>query len=119
MKLPRSMDIQFGVYHLIIELNPIKLIWALVKSRVAKRNTTYKLRDVEILVNEELGNVIAGDWQKTIQHVEKIEKLCAPNVNLASEIPQLLIPLFESNTWFLLLVPAQIHSVMYITFLWQ
>lgn len=58
-------------YH--CELNPIELIWATLKQRVAKRNTTFKLADVERLVNEELTHISADEWKKAIGHVEKIE----------------------------------------------
>ena len=56
------------------ELNPIELIWAQVKTEVAKKNVTLKMSDVKVLVEEALGNVTAENWKKVIQHTEKVEK---------------------------------------------
>ena len=59
-------------YH--CELNPIELIWASLKTKVAKRNTTYKIKNLENLVNDELQAVTSDLWKKCIEHVVKIEK---------------------------------------------
>ena len=56
-------------YH--CELNPIELIWAQVKAR---NNTTFKLSDVKILLQNALERVTADKWQKCIQHVQKEEE---------------------------------------------
>ncbi|XP_072400478.1 uncharacterized protein [Diabrotica undecimpunctata] len=58
-------------YH--CELNPIELIWAQVKTEVARRNTTFKLCDVKVLFDEAIRNVTVDNWRKCIGHVEKIE----------------------------------------------
>ena len=39
------------------ELNPIKLIWAQVKGRVARLNQTFQLKDVKQLVHESLETI--------------------------------------------------------------
>lgn len=55
------------------ELNPIELIWAQVKSEVARKNVTFKMKDVQNLVNESLGNVTASNWAKAEKHSIKVE----------------------------------------------
>ena len=56
------------------ELNAIELIWALVKTEVAKKNTTFKISDVFNLANEALNNVTSQKWSNAIRHTRKIEK---------------------------------------------
>lgn len=55
------------------ELNAIELIWAQVKTEVAKKNTTFKIKDVKSLVTEALSNVSAANWRKAIKHTIKVE----------------------------------------------
>ncbi|KAF2891728.1 hypothetical protein ILUMI_14445 [Ignelater luminosus] len=59
-------------YHPV--LNPIEKIWALIKNRVAARNTTFRLNDVRSLVVEEFNAVTVEDWQKVCAHVMEIEE---------------------------------------------
>ncbi|XP_050311486.1 uncharacterized protein LOC126747047 [Anthonomus grandis grandis] len=59
-------------YH--CELNPIELIWAQIKGEVASKNTTFKLNDLKVLLNEAIGNVTPTNWQKCIEHVVKEEQ---------------------------------------------
>lgn len=58
-------------YH--CELNPIELIWAQVKSDVAKNNTTFKLNDVKCLFESAISKISAQSWQNCIRHVLKEE----------------------------------------------
>lgn len=58
-------------YH--CELNPIELVWAQVKNYVARKNSTFKMADVEKLFDEALHTVTAESWRKCIQHVLKEE----------------------------------------------
>lgn len=48
-------------------------MWAKVKTEVAKKNTTFKIKDVQKLVNEALENVTPDYWQKVIHHTLKVE----------------------------------------------
>lgn len=57
-------------YH--CDLNPIELIWARVKNRVAKYNTTFKLADVKRLTEDSLRVLNAHDWQEVIRHTQAV-----------------------------------------------
>lgn len=56
------------------ELNPIELIWGKVKSYVANNNTSFRIKDVEKLVNTALDNVTRADWESRTRHVISIEE---------------------------------------------
>ncbi|XP_066958850.1 uncharacterized protein [Macrobrachium rosenbergii] len=58
-------------YH--CQYNPIELIWAQVKSYIAKKNT-FKLADLKILVQEAVNNVTAENWKNAAEHVGKIQE---------------------------------------------
>ncbi|VVC42664.1 Hypothetical protein CINCED_3A012861 [Cinara cedri] len=49
-------------YH--CQYNPIKLIWAQVKGKVAEKNNTFKMADIEVLVNSALDAITAESWAK-------------------------------------------------------
>lgn len=59
-------------YH--CELNPIELIWGQIKNEVARKNTTFKLDEVKVLLNDAIGNVLPDSWKKCILHVMKEEQ---------------------------------------------
>ncbi|KAL4119466.1 hypothetical protein QTP88_012273 [Uroleucon formosanum] len=63
--------IRLPPYH--CQYNPIELIWAQVKNEVAKKNNTFKMVDVERLTNEALDSVSKSDWEKCVEHAEKIQ----------------------------------------------
>lgn len=54
-------------YH--CDLNPIEMIWGILKGDVARSNTTFKLRDVEGLVTESLGKITVDMWQNCVTKV--------------------------------------------------
>ncbi|KAL4084185.1 hypothetical protein QTP88_028015 [Uroleucon formosanum] len=56
-----------------LNYNPIELIWAQVKSEMAKKIDTFKMVDVERLTNEALDSVSKSDWEKCVEHAEKIQ----------------------------------------------
>lgn len=59
-------------YH--CEYNPIELIWAQVKGQVAAKNFTFKMKNVEDLVNKALDDVTMTDWKKCSDHCNKIQE---------------------------------------------
>ncbi|KAJ4436236.1 hypothetical protein ANN_18866 [Periplaneta americana] len=56
-------------------LKALKMIWNQVKGYVRQRNTTFKIRDVEVLTEEPIKHVTADGWKKCIEHVMKEEAL--------------------------------------------
>jgi hypothetical protein len=54
------------------QYNPIQLIWAQIKRKVAERNKTIKTADVKWLLDEAIGSVTVEDWNKCVQHAEKL-----------------------------------------------
>lgn len=74
------------------DLNPIELIWAQVKNNVAKRNTTFKLAEVQKLAEEEFAAVTQEDWQKCCSHAQKFEKSYLENeVTVDVQTEQIII----------------------------
>ena len=71
-------------YH--CELNPIELIWSVVKRFIQVSNTTCKLRDMEALVPKAFAHITPELWQRCIRHVEKIEEQYTLN-HLTNTIP--------------------------------
>lgn len=77
-------------YH--CELNPIELIWAQLKGYVAQRNTTFKLNDVKVLLEEAVESVSANSWTKFIGHVLKEEqKMWDLDVHIDNTIEHIII----------------------------
>ncbi|XP_050309960.1 uncharacterized protein LOC126745940 [Anthonomus grandis grandis] len=84
-------------YH--CELNPIELIWAQIKGEVARKNTTFKLNDVKLLLIEAINGVTADDWKKCIGHVIKEEQKMW-DLDTQAEVmvePLIITPGFESS----------------------
>lgn len=59
-------------YH--CELNPIELVWAQVKSYVARKNTTFKMKDVKVYFEEALKTVDSEKWRNCVEHVIREEE---------------------------------------------
>ena len=57
-------------YHCI--LNPIELIWAWVKGKVAELNKTFKIRDVQTLTMEAIEAVTPAQWSEACRHCEDL-----------------------------------------------
>ena len=78
------------------QLNPIELIWAEMKNRVAAANTTFKLKDVEKHTKEALSKIDKEFWQKCERHVRKIEEEYWEKDGLnISQQPSIIIDLME------------------------
>ena len=56
------------------ELNPIELIWANIKNKVAVKNTTFKMCDVKKLVDDAISEVTPKNWKDAVTHTLKVEK---------------------------------------------
>jgi hypothetical protein len=64
--------IQLPPYH--CQYNPTELIWVQVNRKVADRNKTFKLADVERLMSDVTDRVTAEDWQKCVRHAERLQE---------------------------------------------
>ena len=76
-------------YH--CQYNPIELIWAQVKGEVAAKNHTFKLADVEVLVNNALDAVTKEDWTRCGEHCIKIQDEDLVKEGLRDEILEPII----------------------------
>ena len=56
------------------ELIAIELIWAHIKGEVGRKNTTFKMSDVNILIEVALENTKPSTWMKAVHHVEEVKK---------------------------------------------
>lgn len=59
-------------YH--CHFNAIELVWAQVKSSVAERNKSFKLKDVEVLVRDALDSITPTKWNNVVKHTWNILK---------------------------------------------
>nr|XP_023022563.1 uncharacterized protein LOC111510841 [Leptinotarsa decemlineata] len=66
--------LRFPPYH--CELNPIELIWAQMKSYVARKNTSYKIQAVRELLYESLQHITEQNWRDAVRHaIEEEQKM--------------------------------------------
>ncbi|XP_054260244.1 uncharacterized protein LOC128984900 [Macrosteles quadrilineatus] len=56
------------------DLNPIELIWSLLKERVAKKNVNFNMDSVEQLVKDTCESITKDDWKRRCEHTKKIEE---------------------------------------------
>ena len=66
--------------------NPIEMIWAIVKGRVASLNTTYNLDDVQRIANEQFALVTVQEWQECCKHVVEIERKAMEKEHLLDDM---------------------------------
>ncbi|KAM7311876.1 uncharacterized protein ISCGN_008783 [Ixodes scapularis] len=83
-------------YH--CEFNPIELIWAQIKNRVAARNTMFKIGDVERLLKEEAEQVTASNWCNAVRHVVEAEESFKQGGTTSAHIEPIVIALNEGDT---------------------
>ena len=62
--------IRLPPYHCIF--NPIELVWAWIKTEVAKRNTTYRIADVKALVAQVISEVTPEQWSRACDHCDQL-----------------------------------------------
>ncbi|XP_054256828.1 uncharacterized protein LOC129000372 [Macrosteles quadrilineatus] len=71
-------------YH--CDLNPIELAWANVKNNVALHNVSYKLQDVEEMLNNNISNLLPETWRSFVEHIKKVEDSLWELDNVVDEI---------------------------------
>jgi len=88
--------IRLPPYH--CQLNPIESIWGILKNRIAKRNITYKMNDVERISREEIESITSSEWKNTVEHVIKIEDEYRKRMPKELDVPNLIIDLNSSES---------------------
>ena len=71
-------------YH--CNFNAIELIWGQVKDYVAKRNVTFKNKDVQSLFHEAINVIGAEEWAKACRHVEEEEQFYREKDGIIDEV---------------------------------
>lgn len=56
------------------DLNPIEMIWAKVKNRVAAENVDFTTTAVEDICKQKFSDVSVEDWKKRCEHIKKNEE---------------------------------------------
>jgi hypothetical protein len=56
------------------DLNPIEKMWAIVKNRIAAKNVTFKLQDVQHLAEQNFAAVTTEEWAAVCRHVQTVEE---------------------------------------------
>jgi len=56
------------------DLNPIEKIWGITKTRIAAKNVTFKLRDVQQLAEQNFAAVTMEEWVAVCRHVKAVEE---------------------------------------------
>lgn len=81
-------------YH--CELNAVELIWAQIKNEVAKANNTFKMSDIEKLLQTAIENVSQENWEAAEKHVIKLEEeLYAAEVRIDATLPEDMLNSFR------------------------
>jgi transposase len=79
------------------EFNAIELIWAYVKNKVAKLNTTFKVGDVLNLCLETMQTVPNTVWENCVEHAKKIEEKYREKDHLVDVVVEPLIINLDSS----------------------
>lgn len=80
------------------DLNPIEMVWSLLKENVAKRNVSFKLAEVQQLVVEICSHITKEQWLSRVNHVKTVELdylALEPEIDVISE--QLIINVGEDS----------------------
>ena len=85
-------------YH--CNLNPIEMIWGILKTDIAQHNNTFKLADMQQLANKTINNFSNETITKTFDHVLEIEQSYwdSDGLNISPCVPPIIIPLDESES---------------------
>lgn len=55
------------------DLNPIEMIWSIVKGHVGKHNVTFKVNDVITLCEQKFADMSENDWRPLCDKVKRVE----------------------------------------------
>ena len=78
-------------------LNPIEMVWARVKGKVADENTTFKIGDVQDLTVSAIHTITKEYWEKCVDKVIREEAVYWRNDGLGFIQPTAVINLMDSS----------------------
>ena len=64
--------LRLPLYH--PDLNPTEQIWGIVKTRIAAKNVTFKLQDVQQLAEQNFAAVTMEEWAAVCRHAKTVEE---------------------------------------------
>lgn len=73
------------------ELNPIEMIWGIVKNYVASQNVTFNLEDARKLAEEKFNQINEETWNKVCDHVKSTEQKFWENEHVMDIITDSLV----------------------------
>ena len=90
--------IRLPPYH--CDLNPIEMLWGIIKNDVARKNTTFKLDDMKELTKQAISDVPLETIKKTFNKCIKLEDdyWKQDGLNVAPIIEPQIIPLDQSSS---------------------
>ena len=89
--------IRLPPYH--CQFNPIELIWAQIKGKVAKENKSFNLTEVEQLTKAACESITTENWREAVRHTrEIIESAWEKEGILEENIEQMIIEVRESSS---------------------
>ena len=56
------------------DLNPMEQMWGIMKTRIAAKNVTFKLKDVQQLVEQNFDAVTMEEWAAVCRHAKTVEE---------------------------------------------
>ena len=85
-------------YH--CDLNPIELLWGIIKNDVASKNSTFKLADMRNLTEQAIQDIPLETIKSTFEHTRKIEETYWENdgLNNMPTVSQCIVNLQDSST---------------------
>lgn len=83
-------------YH--CDLNPIELIWSLLKRRIAEKNVGQEAGNIVNITEEAFSTITREEWKKECEHVKKIEdKYYADGPAVDSETDRFIIEVGDES----------------------
>ena len=94
------LTLRLPPYH--CNLNPIELVWGIMKNGVARRNNTFKLADMKTLAVDALKQITEETINKCFRHVKVIEDMYWKDdaLDISPAVEQVVIDLEETDSVF-------------------
>jgi len=73
------------------DLNPVEQIWGIVKTRIAAKNITFKLQDVQQLAEQNFAAVTMEEWAAVCRHAKAVEEYMSREHKMDSVMERITI----------------------------